>query len=264
MYARKVEDQELTFIVSGLLWRRSLIMLDEQTRSHWSHILGEAKQGPLKGKALEQIPSVMTDWASWKKLHPETTVAKFTRTSANYITGFYQRPDQFVLGLVHEGRSMAWNLGALEHTIALMDRIGKESIVVLLSPEHWTPRAYFAKVGEQSLTFFVKDGQIRDKETGTRWSPINGKGLEGALSGKRLVPLPAIVSYARVWSHFHPKSKEWPGQRKAMEPLEGEGPEKLKPEKEESREEEQARDSKCSSTEKEPEHLARLLSFELD
>ena len=39
-----------------MLWNRSLVMYDVETRSHWSHILGEAMQGELLdrlGKATQ-------------------------------------------------------------------------------------------------------------------------------------------------------------------------------------------------------------------
>ena len=54
MYATKVEDKRLTFFVSGMLWQRSLVMQDKETGSLWSHILGEAMRGSLKGTSLEQ------------------------------------------------------------------------------------------------------------------------------------------------------------------------------------------------------------------
>ena len=38
---------ELTLVVSGMLWNRNLVMLDLETESLWSHILGEAKAGVL-------------------------------------------------------------------------------------------------------------------------------------------------------------------------------------------------------------------------
>ena len=48
MYARKTKERTLTFGVSGMLWNRSLVMYDRETKSLWSHMLGEAMQGRLK------------------------------------------------------------------------------------------------------------------------------------------------------------------------------------------------------------------------
>ena len=48
-----VKDRKLTLCVSGKLWNRSLIMMDKETDSLWSHLLGEAMAGPLEGGAEE-------------------------------------------------------------------------------------------------------------------------------------------------------------------------------------------------------------------
>ena len=61
MYARKVKGKTLTLSVSGMLWNRSLVILDAETKSLWSHILGRAMQGPLEGETLEALPGLMTD-----------------------------------------------------------------------------------------------------------------------------------------------------------------------------------------------------------
>ena len=59
MYDRQVKDQEVTLTVSGKLWNRSLVMQDTETKSLWSHILGEAMDGELKGVVLKSLPSDM-------------------------------------------------------------------------------------------------------------------------------------------------------------------------------------------------------------
>ena len=45
MYARKVDNRTLTFGVSGLLVRNSLVMYDRETGSLWSHLSGKALDG---------------------------------------------------------------------------------------------------------------------------------------------------------------------------------------------------------------------------
>ena len=102
MYASKVGAQKLTFSVSGMLWNRSLVMLDIETESLWSHILGEAMAGELKGQVLKSIPSDMVTWSAWKRDHPKTTVLDMSRTRQNYTSEFYRDPKKFVLGFIGE------------------------------------------------------------------------------------------------------------------------------------------------------------------
>lgn len=98
MYDRQVKDQEVTLTVSGKLWNRSLVMQDTETKSLWSHILGEAMDGELKGVVLKSLPSDMVTWNKWKAAHPTTTVLNLKRSSRNYTKEFYKDPSQFVIG----------------------------------------------------------------------------------------------------------------------------------------------------------------------
>ncbi|MEO1192449.1 MAG: DUF3179 domain-containing (seleno)protein [Pseudomonadota bacterium] len=61
---------------SGLLSRSNKVMYDVRTYSVFDTFLGDALTGPLadKGLKLEQASMVTSDWGSWKRAHPETTV----------------------------------------------------------------------------------------------------------------------------------------------------------------------------------------------
>ncbi len=63
---------------SGLLIRSNKVMYDITSQSVFDTFTGEAVTGALaeKGLKLKQASVVTTDWASWKKAHPETTVLK--------------------------------------------------------------------------------------------------------------------------------------------------------------------------------------------
>ena len=61
---------------SGLLIRSNKVMYDVKTSSVFDTFLGIAVTGPLRDKKLQlkQASVVTTDWGTWKKAHPETTV----------------------------------------------------------------------------------------------------------------------------------------------------------------------------------------------
>jgi hypothetical protein len=61
---------------SGLLIRSNKVMYDVNTYSVFDTFLGTAVTGPLaeKNLKLKQVSVVTTDWGTWKKAHPETTV----------------------------------------------------------------------------------------------------------------------------------------------------------------------------------------------
>ncbi|WP_226804008.1 DUF3179 domain-containing (seleno)protein [Amylibacter sp. SFDW26] len=61
---------------SGLLSRSNKVMYDLNTYSVFDTFLGHAVTGPLAKKniKLKQAAVITTDWGTWKKEHPETTV----------------------------------------------------------------------------------------------------------------------------------------------------------------------------------------------
>jgi hypothetical protein len=207
VYARDVGGRTLTFGVSGLLWNRSLVMYDEETGSLWSHILGEAKQGPLRGKRLEQVPSVMTDWKTWGREHADGTVVLLSRTSEEYRTAFYRQPKQFVLGIAEGGKAKAWGFDRLAKAPALNDTFDGRPVAVLFDRDSMTARLYGRNVKGRELTFEGRAGRIKDRETGSTWEPATGRAVDGPLQGSYLQALPAVVSYRKTWQTFHPKSQ---------------------------------------------------------
>ncbi|MBI3464337.1 MAG: DUF3179 domain-containing protein [Planctomycetes bacterium] len=207
MYARELDGQTLTLGVSGLLWNRSLVMYDKETGSNWSHILGEAKQGKLRGKRLEQIPSVITDWQSWRRQYPDSTVVLLSRTSGEYNREFYNPPRQFVLGIVNGDKAKAWGFDRLLESLAINDQFSGKPVLAAFDRGSMTPRLYHRTLDDRVLTFRAVGDNIKDRETGSAWEPVTGRATAGPLAGKYLTALPAIVSYRRVWLKFHPKSE---------------------------------------------------------
>lgn len=61
---------------SGLLIRSNKVMYDVNTSSVFDTFLGHAVTGPLadKGIKLGQASVITTDWGTWKRDHPQTTV----------------------------------------------------------------------------------------------------------------------------------------------------------------------------------------------
>lgn len=210
VYARNVDGTTLTFSVSGQLWNRSLVMLDSPTGSLWSHILGEAIEGKLKGKRLAVLPSEMTTWADWRRRHPKTTLLALSRTSRNYTRDFYKRrPAAFVYGWMAAGRAFHVPLPKLTLQRAINGSCNGVALLAVYDPESTGARLFSRTVDRRVLDFEPHaDGRLRDRQTGSVWDPAAGTAIEGDLAGKRLAPAPGLMSYARAWRTFHPGSKE--------------------------------------------------------
>ena len=209
MYARKVKDKELTFTVSGMLWRRSLIMEDEETESHWSHLMGKAMAGDLKGAELEVIPSEMTDWKAWKSEYPGTDVLDMRRTTNRFVTEVQQRPKEYTLGIRFGGAVADFPYDVLKELEMVEATVGEEPVILTYDNTSATARIFSRMLQEKELSFELQEGVLRDQETASEWSRASGICLKGEFKGKRLDLLPGIPSFVRAWKTFYPKSRTY-------------------------------------------------------
>ncbi len=216
VYARAIEHeekpQELTFQVSGKLWHRSLVMRDMQTRSLWSHILGECMQGPLKGVILETLAAEMVTWGSWRERHPKTTVLALPRTDDFYDSTVYRDKRGWVFGVVIDGDSLAFPFDVLAKRRAVEAEIAGHPVIATFDPR--TTRAtLFSRRSKKKgskphrFTFDANKNTLVDRATSSRWNPASGEAIDGPLKGERLSVLPGIVSFREPWRVFHPKSR---------------------------------------------------------
>lgn len=185
---------------------RSLVMIDSQTGSLWSHILGEAMAGPLKGTQLTIIPSAMTDWASWKAKHPQTTVVMLPRTSRKFRREFFRNPERFVIGYVDDGKTRAWGFDVLGKSPVINDQHGRQPVLVTFNVKANAPYLFSRMIDGKTFTFSEKNGKLTDDQTNSVWDRTSGKAISGSMKGKQLKPLPGVVSFKRAWQNFHPNS----------------------------------------------------------
>lgn len=73
----RVTGRNHTFGVSGLLYKRNLLLYLRETDSLWSQLAGKAVAGPLTGTSLRLLPSTVTTWHQWREEYPATTVLSF-------------------------------------------------------------------------------------------------------------------------------------------------------------------------------------------
>lgn len=160
VYARSLGDSTLTLIVSGKLWRNSLIMMDEETETLWSHISGEALSGPLAGHRLKSLPSVQTTWQQWVASHPNTRVLKKPdEILSSRYAGYMEDPERagifrtFWLREVMPAKTLVHGIVRGPHAIAMAD----SSLAPGASRE--------IVVGETTVTFFRgTDGGVRARD----------------------------------------------------------------------------------------------------
>lgn len=218
MYDRTFDGKEVNFGVIGVD-RGSLTMYDEDTRSWWSQLFGEAINGEMKGKKLEKLPSTMTTWGKWKALHPDTTV--YVKRSVEYRSRFNQeffsdiaeqpdgpaRPKDIALGIEGHVEARAYLLRRLAKNRLRNDEMEGKPILVFLSEDLASARIYSREPAGTTLTFELVAGDtIKDSETGSLWDPISGTAVSGELEGSSLTGLTTTYALWDVWRRYRPDS----------------------------------------------------------
>jgi len=173
VFDANVDEQALTFGVSGLLYNSDLLMYDRQTESLWSQIEARAVSGPLKGTELELMPSQLTTWKAWRQQHPDTRVlSRETGHRRNYDSTPYgnykesktvffpisERDDRFhpkawVIGMTSGNKARAWPFEELEATVkeTIRETFDGRSLVIHYDAENRSARIT-SETGEEIAT----------------------------------------------------------------------------------------------------------------
>ena len=226
VHARKVGDKELTFIVSGRLWRNSLVMQDEETGTYWSHVSGEAIEGLLKGTKLTMLPAVHTTWDKWRTRHPDTTLlAKSREVRSSQYARYFEDPER--TGLFRSSRlierlaakALVHGLTLGLHALAVPDAsleegsfaqalLAEEPVLVARGLDGGV-RAFRARITGKVMKFEKGDarGTARDTQTGSSWNLERGEAVAGELAGERLEEIPVTLAFWFAWSSFYPNTE---------------------------------------------------------
>ncbi len=239
MYDRRIGGRELTFGVSGKLHANSLIMYDHQTDSLWSHLVGAAVTGPLKGERLKPLQSMFTQWDTWRKLYPSTKLLNNGRSSIFTLRdpyeSYYRSPDtgiiptrtsdkriypkEYVLGLVLKDRAKAYPFSVLSRQSVVNDTFQGVPLLVVFDSQSTTGTILKRTVEEKTFSFkqAQRSGKkglfLADDATGSLWEGITGTTLEGPLKGKRLESLPITPSFWFGWVDHYPDTELFSLQR---------------------------------------------------
>ncbi|MCH7569061.1 MAG: DUF3179 domain-containing protein [Deltaproteobacteria bacterium] len=234
MYDRRIAGKELTFGVSGKLHANSLIMYDHQTDSLWSHLVGSAVTGSLKGEKIKPIESMFTRWETWKRLYPGSKVLTSGRTSffgslRDPYESYYRSsdtgiiptrlsdnriyPKEFVLGLVIHDKAKAYPFSVLSRQPVVNDVFEAVPLLVTFEKESATGMTFTRRVKGQILSF--KRVQLTEQRgfflvddvTGSVWNGLTGRAIRGRLKGQKLEHLPMASAFWFGWVDHYPKTE---------------------------------------------------------
>jgi hypothetical protein len=217
-------------------WRSGVMVVQGRDGTLWSALSGLAFDGPQKGKRLERIPSLTTQWGHWMMLHPESTAydlfdgqkykvtplpdAKSSDSLASRGPVDSRLPaESQVLGLEAGGKSIAFPLDdktdrdCFTATLNATDSVDAQGVAVFWYGPTRSAVAFRSVVDGRSLTFYAdkispETAPFKDRETGTRWT-LAGRGVDGPLRGQELTWAPSIQCRWFAWSAESPRTEVW-------------------------------------------------------
>lgn len=152
MYSRQVDGKELTFGVSGLLYKANVLMYDRHSESLWSQVRREAVAGPMTGTKLQVLPATLTTWEKWQQKHPDTEVlsldtgyqrdyrrdpyADYYESRRGFFSFFKPGPGdeekELVVGVTLNGTAKAYPLELLRKKKTLTDTLAGRKLTLTL------------------------------------------------------------------------------------------------------------------------------------
>lgn len=209
-------------------WRHGVMVVQGKDGTLWSALTGVAFAGPQRGRRLERIPSLVTDWAHWMTLHPESTAYNLFDGKKYHVTSLPAemdpeakrsmgsvdkrlKPLANVLGVTVGNETKAYPLDPLEERACLLDSAAGEKIAVFWYGPTRSAVAFSRKLGDRVLTFYAdkvspESAPFKDKETKSRWT-LAGRAVDGPLRGKELQWVDSIQCRWYAWSAEYPKTK---------------------------------------------------------
>ncbi len=210
-------------------------MYDHQTRSLWSHITGEALQGPLKGKQLTLLSSIpQIAWETWQQNYPDTqvlsvptaggTIEGLSRdTYADYhasqrtgVSGMEYTDNRLsnkvlVIGvqLQTQGGNTQFRAYPITHfteTAVINDMLGDVPLLIFHDKMSFATTVFKRVVEDRSLTFKHEADYFAQDDSGTEWNLITGEATSGKYNGTRLERVPAVNIYWFAWARYYPQT----------------------------------------------------------
>lgn len=231
VFDRVVEGRELTFGVSGYLYRNNLVMYDHQSNSLWSQLLGQGLKGAHHRQHLQILPSLMTTWGEWKAAHPDTRVLSAERMGkraqdvVDPYAGYYAggaaglvgqdeaddrlKAKELVVGLRVGAATRAYPLATIRDEGLINDRLGTTPLLLVHDRSLQAVRVYRREIDGNVLTFQPgsQPGTLRDEESGSLWQIDTGSALDGPHAGARLERLAAPLVFWFAWSDLYPDTE---------------------------------------------------------
>jgi len=196
-----------TFGNYGALFMNAMTWYDHETDTLWSQPNGAALKDEYAGLRLALIAASIEPWGTWKRDNPNTLVLGGPGLNPGFsFDPFDGRQGEFVLGVTLGEDARAYPFDLISSQGVTNDFIGDIPVLVVANPDDRSAHLFVRQVGEQLLEFEAVDGELRDVQTGSLWSPLTGLAVQGEFRGEGMRQIPFCTAYGWAWEDFYPQT----------------------------------------------------------
>ncbi len=172
MWTRTVNGKVLHFYLAGIN-NQNFLMRDKETGTWWQQITGKAIYGPLRGAALDLVPSDELTFGEWRS---EVSDGKVLAEVPKYVKeyesdwepeiaklpvvisfpGTELKSRDVVVGLQVDGPGRAYPWETMVKQSPIMDRVNGMPVLVAVGPDKKSFRVFIARVDGKDTEFFLR------------------------------------------------------------------------------------------------------------
>ncbi|HTU89971.1 MAG TPA: DUF3179 domain-containing (seleno)protein, partial [Gemmataceae bacterium] len=221
-------------------WRNGVMVMRHKDGTLYSCLTGLAFDGPNKGKRLQPVPALVSNWGFWLKRYPGAVayhmfdkyqprelpdrINEDSRKSRPAHTDMRLPADTFVLGVRSDKQTRVYPLESLSKAGLIRERVGEEDWLILWYAPTGTAAAYLPVASPPkkdggaprtvtlSLDRKAEAAPFVDKETKSHWD-IAGRAVEGPLKDWTLTWLDSTQVKWFAWSAEHPQTSVYKHSR---------------------------------------------------
>ena len=227
VFSPVVDGIHLHFKVVGLNHENATFE-DLETHSWWHQETGEAFQGPLRGKQMEEIFSEQASLGSWIEKYPNALIMQPEEKSKKMyermgrglsFTGLVEEQSesdkwsayQVIIGVNSTTGYKAYLWKDVLNNKLINDELKGVSILVAVENDSLTFHCWSREIDGKKLKFSKDSSDLslmKDNETLSVWN-MKGVCVEGKMKGATLNSMQCYQEYWQAWKTFHPGTAQW-------------------------------------------------------
>ena len=225
---RRIDGEESTFGVSGLLYNTNLIAYDRKTGSNWSQMKLQSVNGELISSEIDVYPVIESSWETAKSIYPNALVVStntgYSRSYGRYPYGSYRtnhsslifpvnhndsRLDakERVLGVLVGDIRKAYRILDFENPKVFIDQVGNEKVLIYADNNNNLITAFRVSQLFSDLTFKLSSlslPYIIEDSNGSHYD-IFGESHDSSFPDLEMTK--SFIAYWFAWAAFYPETE---------------------------------------------------------